>query len=481
MTISSITDLHQFIVAHYSNEELKTLCFNLFVEYEDLSGEGRSGKARELVKYVERHGRLDHLQAALAEEHPQAYQAQFRDTPIAPAVPVRPKRNARQVFISHAHQDAAFAQKLAADLRAQGFPVWIAPDSIQIGEEWPDAISRGLEESGVVIVALTPQALLSEWVRKETNAAIILEAKKRIRFAPLDVADCEPPVLWSTYHYVPFRTSYETGLDALLGWLDGRPAPPVETGRRPVSTPPTTVTPNRRIHAKTGIELIRIPAGPFLYGSADSDELAFGDEKPQRTIDLPDYWIGRTPVTNAQYKRFLDANPRHRVPYAEESWAKPYNWDQTRRAYPEGKAEHPVVLVSWDDAQAFCDWARLQLPSEQAWEKAARGTDGRVWPWGDEPPTADHCNFNNNVGGTTPVDRYSPRGDSPYGCVDMAGNVLEWTASWYREGETRAVRGGSWLSSTQSSRAAYRLDYNPDDRDYLIGFRVAEHLSDPES
>ncbi len=261
---------------------------------------------------------------------------------------MRPKRNARQVFISHAHQDAAFAQKLAADLKARDYPVWIAPDSIQIGEEWPDAISRGLEESGVVVVALTPQALLSEWVRKETNAAIILEAKKRIRFAPLDVIECEPPVLWSTYHNVPFRAGYEAGLDALLGWLD--PDPKAHPGPQVGMVGTLTAVhikgsassePDRRIHAKTGIELIRIPAGPFLYGSADSDELAFDDEKPQRTIELPEYWIGRTPVTNAQFTGFVQATGYRTTAENEGSgyawtgsswdWVKGANWQ-----HPDG-------------------------------------------------------------------------------------------------------------------------------------------------
>ncbi len=258
-------------------------------------------------------------------------------------------------------------------------------------------------------------------------------------------------------------------------------APPVETGRRPVST----TSPDRRIHAKTGIELIRIPAGPFLYGASDADTMAYDHEKPQRTVDLPEYWIGRAPVTNDQFARFVQAT-YHRTRaerqgfgwgWTGSTWDKIQgaNWQQPRG--PEssiaGKDSHPVVQVSWDDAKAFCDWAGLALPTEEQWEKAARGRDGRIWPWGNEPPTAGHCNFNNTVGDTTPVGEYSPTGDSPYDCVDMAGNVWEWTASWFDQTQSgRVLRGGSWVNSRRYARASIRNYYTPVYALNDIGFRL---------
>ena len=471
MTQPDTIQLHQFLVDHFDLEELKTLCFNLGVEYEDLGGEGRSDKARELVKAMQRRTRLEHLVAHLSLARPEAYRQRFHETPRIPVAPARARRDPHQVFISHAHQDAAFAQRLAGDLRARGFPVWISPDSIQIGEQWPEAINRALEESGVVVVALTPHALDSFWVKRETNAALSLEGRGHISFIPLDVTDCEPPILWSTYQFAPFRHSYMAGLNHLLARLGG--------------------TPDRRIHDKTGIELIRIPAGPFLYGSADSDKMAHGDEKPQRTVNLPEYWIGRAPVTNAQFARFVKATG-HKTTAEREGLGRGWTgtkWDDIAGAdwqHPRGpessigrKDNHPVVQVSWDDVKAFCDWARLALPTEQQWEKAARGADGRIWPWGNVPPTAEHCNFKNNVKDTTPVGQFSPRGDSPYGCVDMAGNVWEWTGSWYSEGSTRALRGGAWDDHDQGTRAAFRYNYNPHFRNNLVGFRVVELLSDP--
>jgi formylglycine-generating enzyme required for sulfatase activity len=255
----------------------------------------------------------------------------------------------------------------------------------------------------------------------------------------------------TTYKKLP-RRRFEEGLAFFTEWRD----------EIAVTKPP-----DRRIHAKTGIELIRIPAGAFLYG------------EDKREIELPEYWIGRYPVTNAEYKRFLRANPKYQVPFYEADWAQPFNWDKKRRTYSAGKADYPVVWLSWDDVTAFCSWAGLTLPTEEQWEKAARGTDGRIWPWGDDPPTSEHCNFNRNVGHTTPVGRYSPKGDSPYGCADMAGNVWEWASSWDVEGPTRALRGGSWRQDSQRTRAVYRDNDFPGFEDSGVGFRVVELLSDP--
>lgn len=224
-----------------------------------------------------------------------------------------------------------------------------------------------------------------------------------------------------------------------------KPVPPPKPVVAPAPQPAApTPSSNRRISPIDGKEQVWIPAGEFLYG----------DNK--RKLTLPGFWIDVTPVTQAEYQRFLQANPQHRVPYLEGyDWAKPYNWDQRRRTPPAGKEQHPVVLVSWHDAVAYAQWAGKRLPTEVEWEKAARGTDGREYPWGDTWDAAKCNTDEGKAGGTMSVGKYSPRGDSPYGCVDMAGNVWEWTASEF-DSSRKVARGGSWRYDRRYARGAYR-------------------------
>ncbi len=199
---------------------------------------------------------------------------------------------------------------------------------------------------------------------------------------------------------------------------------------------------------KDGKAMVRVPAGEFLYGE---------DQEKQT---LPEFWIDQTPVTNAEYARFV-ADTKH---------DPPQHWPG--KTPPKDIADHPVVYISWSDAEAYAQWAGKRLPTEQEWEKAARGTDGREYPWGDENPTKKLCNFGNNEGGTTPVGKYSPQGDSPYGCADMSGNVWEWTVIDDDQNKSsKVLRGGSWSISGGYVRAAYRPHYTPDFRASNIGVR----------
>jgi hypothetical protein len=197
---------------------------------------------------------------------------------------------------------------------------------------------------------------------------------------------------------------------------------------------------DRMVWEKTGKEMMRIPAGKFLYGGMREER------------ELPEFWIDRTPVTNAEYKRFLDVNPGYPVPFAGEGWAQPYNWDGRLRTFPPRRADHAVVLVAWYDAETYAGWAGARLPVEEEWKKAARGTDGREYPWGSWEE--GRCNtVETRIYATTPAGLYSPHGDSPYGCADMAGNVWEWTAT--EDASGRVVRGGSFVNDRFQS--AYEL------------------------
>ena len=191
------------------------------------------------------------------------------------------------------------------------------------------------------------------------------------------------------------------------------------------------------------LELVRVPAGKFLMGS---DKIG---ERPQHKLYLPEYLIGKHPVTVAQFTAFAKASGYKTTAEVEGSgyrtgskWenVKGANWQQPRGPGSDvsQKAGHPVTQVSWEDAVAFCAWAgqvsgrEVRLPSEAEWEKAARGTDGRIYPWGNQAADSSYCNFNMNEKDTTSAGKYSPKGDSLYGCTDMAGNVFEWTSSLYK-------------------------------------------------
>ncbi|HEY7020692.1 MAG TPA: SUMF1/EgtB/PvdO family nonheme iron enzyme [Ktedonobacterales bacterium] len=202
--------------------------------------------------------------------------------------------------------------------------------------------------------------------------------------------------------------------------------------------------------------LCNVPAGAFLMGSDKrTDSQAYDDELPQQSVTLAAFQVGKYPVTVAEYACFVRAGQK-----------EPTNWQQQL-----GKLDHPVVYVSWQDAVAYAQWLAAQtgqpwrLPSEAEWEKAARGTDGRIYPWGD---TFDASCCNTSEGGkrtTTPVGSY-PSGASPYGAQEMSGNVRGWTSSVYKpypytasdgreraeSTESRVLRGGSWYSLAGGAR-----------------------------
>jgi len=230
------------------------------------------------------------------------------------------------------------------------------------------------------------------------------------------------------------------------------------------------------MNKKDGSVLVPVPAGDFWMGSPDFDREGTNEERPYHKVYLDTYYIGRYEVTNVQYAAFVNMTG-----YKAEG-----NWEKYCRA---DRMKHPVSGVSWNDAKAYCDWAGLRLPTEAEWEKAARGTKWRKFPWGNKFEDKGRCN--KNTRGTTPVGSF-PAGSSPYGCLDMAGNVWEWCHDWYdgsyydsspRDnpqgaeygyGGGRVLRGGSWfISSSRFFRTSFRLMYVPDIWDCFNGFRVA--------
>jgi len=230
------------------------------------------------------------------------------------------------------------------------------------------------------------------------------------------------------------------------------------------------------------IETILIPAGAFIMG----DDNGRPDERPAHRVTLSAFRMAVLPVTNEEYAAYLAATGHE----------PPRFWDEPAFNRPR----QPVVGASWFDAVAYCDWlssvhgARFRLPTEAEWEKAARGTDGRLYPWGNDPPTPLHANYakigSNSHGTLLPVGTMEA-GKSPYGVYDMAGNVWEWVSDWYDNdfyknspsqnptgpprGGFKVIRGGSWNSNPRTLRSADRYWDPPSFRSlYAPGFRCAK-------
>lgn len=243
-------------------------------------------------------------------------------------------------------------------------------------------------------------------------------------------------------------------------------------------------------------EMIQIPAGEFEMGSNSID--ALDNERSAHKVCLDTYSIDRYPVTCKQYRVFMEAgsykNPQW---WSEAGWqwletekaTKPLYWEDNPAWY-----NHPVWGVSYYEAEAYAKFVGKRLPTEAEWEKAAswdeKSTTRRIYPWGNELPTAEHCNHNNIHTQTTPVNAY-PSGQSAYGLYDTLGNVWEWTASWfdaypgfeyypykgysqvYFDNEHKVLKGGSWATRPWALRSSFRNWYHPGVRQMFAGFRCA--------
>ena len=239
--------------------------------------------------------------------------------------------------------------------------------------------------------------------------------------------------------------------------------------------------------AKDGAIMVRVPAGPFVRGSIAG--VGDDDERPQRTLTIRAFYIDRTEITRAMYAGCVDSGGCK----APARAAGQCNWPAS------GRDEHPINCVIWPEADAYCRWAGARLPTEAEWEKAARGTRGQAYPWGDEAPTCARAVMPDPA---TPAGRgcgkvstwpvgSKPDGASPYGALDMSGNVWEWVADHYADsyyarapaddpsgpsrGSPRAIRGGGWeIHDSDHLRAANRFRFAPTFRFHGVGFRCAQ-------
>lgn len=265
------------------------------------------------------------------------------------------------------------------------------------------------------------------------------------------------------------------GIAAVPRLLIQRTQPPTNVAVAAISTLATATTGgptlgSTEVSEKDGMVLLYVPEGEFTMGSNDGET----DEKPLHTVRLDAFWIDKTEVTNAMYALCVKAGA-----------CQPPFFGLPNSSYDN----YPVVYVSWNDATDYCGWAGRRLLTEAEWEKAARGTDGRKYPWGNDAakPSMNLLNLTNGRG-TTEVGRY-PSGASPYGALDMAANVSEWVADWYADdyyknspaenplgptsGQFKVLRGGAWGRDAYHVRAAVRGWSGPSDLSGWDGFRCA--------
>jgi formylglycine-generating enzyme required for sulfatase activity len=398
-----------------------------------------------------------------------------------------------RVFICHSSNDKPAILELYQKLRAEPWiQPWLDEEELHPGQTWEIEIEKAVEASDVILVCLSNNSINKRgFVQRELRFAldVALEIPEaEIFIIPLRLEECTPPRSLREWQYADYfpETQRERALQRLLISLEKRASLLDIKIETKIKEPSATLN-------YGGMELMYVPAGEFTMGSnIDIKDLIVHDrEAPKCVVNLPyDYWLARYPVTNAQYNVYVKAKGiEHPVP----------DWQR--------KKNHPVCDVTWGDAMEYCKWLNnlvrdelpnglvLRLPTEAEWEKAARGTDEREYPWGNtfDP---DKCHSSENAKliieklealGTTPVDYYSPRGDSPYGCADMAGNSYDWTHSKFenypynasdgREDDElnawRVLRGGSWIDSYYVVRSSVREFSLPDlGFEEYYGFRV---------
>jgi len=332
-----------------------------------------------------------------------------------------------RVFLCHSSNDKPIVRELYQKLRAEGWiQPWLDEEELYPGQDWNLEIEMAVEAADAILICLSSNSITKEgYIQREIRTVLDYAEYKpegTLYVIPIRLEECTPPRRLLRWQYADyFEGQRERALQRLLfslkrradalGLIFEEPTPKIDEEhaeeKKPVFVTPgptEVITPPKKITLSNGIELTRVPAGRFLMGSTKENKLREPDERPQHTVDIPyDYFMARFPVTNELYNAYVKAKG---IKHPVDGWGN--------------KKGHPVVKVSWKDAMEYCKWMNdllkgelpsglvLRLPSEAEWEKAARGTDGREYPWGNE---FDKNKCNTSEGGrnrTTPIGLYSP-------------------------------------------------------------------------
>jgi formylglycine-generating enzyme required for sulfatase activity len=439
-----------------------------------------------------------------------------------------PGNTEHQVFISYASDnissttsDRQVADRICSALESQGIRCWIAHRDILPGDPWMEAITDAVDQAKIIVLVFSANTEKSKWVKDEIGLA--LDEEKTI--IPFRIQEVYPqralkllkirchwmhaftPLLENHIESLVNIVSRHLGLEPAVkikkeklkekieadqlqptakeikpGKENKKEAPDMPEDVKKVIPRAHKIEKNKNgfweAYYQDGIVMVYIPPGEFMMGQTDEEKKwligqigekyynsYYANEAPLHKVYLDGYWIGKYEVTFAQYDRYCSDIKKEKP--GDEGW---------------GRENRPVINVSWTDAAAYCQWFSQQtglefkLPTEAQWEKAARGNDQRKYPWGSREPGKDLANFSGNVGKTTPVGSY-PAGASPYGLLDMAGNVWEWCGDWYEagyykktpqknpvgpnSGSDRVIRGGGWSYYARDLRCAYRSSIGP--------------------
>jgi formylglycine-generating enzyme required for sulfatase activity len=530
--------LREILVARFNNDELRTLCFDLGIDYDNLGGEGKAGKARELVAFLERRGGTADLIALGQRLRPDA---DWGVPPEAPSTPADPTAFAEPAPTSSTPAPAPqpapslpSAPSIPDEREPDGADVVhetereAAPPAAPVAQPTPPNPARDRQQATDPVTPTPPQrtspgrkpadkitarashyrTLLLALVVLPLLVAGTLLTVREWPVGDVAVVPTTPTTTPTTNPTVPIPIITPPAGDFLPttppATMTTTPTPSATDA--PASEPGIVAVPIGTTDQV--MEFVEIPAGSFLMGSHVGDPVADDDEKPQHELTLDSYWIGKTPVTNAQFRPFVEGDGYTNQDYwteagwqwkEEEGIVQPRFWDDTEW----NGDDYPVVGISWFEAVAYARWVsaqtgeELRLPTEAEWEKAARGPEGLIWPWGNEWVAGRANSEDARIGKTTPVGSY-PDGASPYGVLDMAGNVWEWTATKWRKDypytledewteaylagdAVRMIRGGSWMDEQRHVRGANRnfSDYDPHDRVRNNGLRLASHSLSP--
>jgi formylglycine-generating enzyme required for sulfatase activity len=404
------------------------------------------------------------------------------------------------VFLSYNSEDREAVENIAVYLHDKAnLKPWFDKWELIPGEPWVDKLDRGLTASNTCAVFVGKSGE-GPWQKKEVGAALDRQVKNpEFRVIPVLLPGApqkpELPKFLAGNTWVEFRKALddddafwrlECGIQGIAPGR-GRPGPAgVHRSQRPgpadfqAKVAPTPPAEGVIIANPAGYELVRIPGGAFRMGSPETEEGRFDDEGPLHKVRVADFYMGRYPVTNEQYERFLRANP---------GAAKPAYWADRSFNQPR----QPVVGVSWEEAQRYAEWARLRLPTEAEWEYACRaGTHSRFYT-GDTEGDLDRAGWyaKNSGNQLHPAGEKEP---NPFGLYDMHGNVWEWVeddrhgsyqgapddgSAWvdHPRSSIRVLRGGSWSNDASLCRSALRINVTPDGRSSFVGFRLSRSVA----